>query len=565
MTEWQPVPGAAGAVWIGLTSRPSIKNSNAFLLRAGRDLVVVDPGADIAQVARVNDLVADATGIRRVFALLSHCHYDHCGGFDLLRFPSGAVVHRVIHHVGAHAIESGDRELTVAYVWPEARLPDVRFDARLFGNTPLPFAIEADWPNPDGAGLPRLGIPLDEGHWLEVLHTPGHSPCSVSLRLGGLLIAGDVVLAPAPGLAGLAGWDQTALMRSLDGIARLIEGGDIVLCGQGHGPVVPAEAMQRALPRAIGSAAALAGVTRMDDARLRGLKAHALDLLEEADHLLAAMVDAVQLVASNLVLLEEDEAAAGLQEALDAASIKEVLGGLRRFAADFREGSDPDLGLVMKAAETAARVARLLRDRRTGEALRATLARRAETVLDDFMACAAGHSLPDTAEPTALVALAVEALEGFQAAKPDAKAYMDAAEDPGAFRQLLIRQLAWAGVARNMVVRVEAAGTATAPVQVARERLAEVLVALAEALALRERQGLVFRVDADGAEPRITVEGDPPIDGAELPPSRLALLSRLLRGEPGGLMMDEDGNRVVIRLRGSGQIRPPMAGNAQAQ
>jgi hypothetical protein len=260
----------------------------------------------------------------------------------------------------------------------------------------------------------------------------------------------------------------------------------------------------------------------------------------------------VQKVACTLALLEETEAAASLQEALDAPSIRRALDDLAQFAADFRDGRDPDLSLVMKAADTAARVGRLLRDRRTGEALRATLARRAETLLDDFLACAAGHALADPVEPTDVAALAAEALAGFQsAAKPHAEALLDAADDPEAFRALLMRQLAWADIARTLAVRIEAPGT-PAPVPVARERLAEVLMALAETLAHRGRRALTLRVEADAAGPRITLEGDPSIAAAELPPSRLALLGRLLHGEPGDLFVDNDGARVVIRLRGLG-------------
>lgn len=70
--------------------------------------------------------------------------------------------------------------------------------------------------------LPQAEMPLSEGQRLllgegeiEVLHTPGHSPGSITLHLPGALITGDTLFVTRCGRADLAGSDPAALYRSL--------------------------------------------------------------------------------------------------------------------------------------------------------------------------------------------------------------------------------------------------------------------------------------------------------------------------------------------------------------
>jgi glyoxylase-like metal-dependent hydrolase (beta-lactamase superfamily II) len=67
----------------------------------------------------------------------------------------------------------------------------------------------------------------------EVLHTPGHSPGSISLLGEGVLFSGDCLFAGGIGCVDLAGGDERAMMRSLARLARLDP--DTVVY-PGHGP-----------------------------------------------------------------------------------------------------------------------------------------------------------------------------------------------------------------------------------------------------------------------------------------------------------------------------------------
>ena len=74
------------------------------------------------------------------------------------------------------------------------------------------------------------------GHPLQVLHTPGHSPGSVSLWFPAdrVLFTGDTLFAGSVGRTDLPGGDFEALARSIR--ERLFPLGDDVRFLPGHGP-----------------------------------------------------------------------------------------------------------------------------------------------------------------------------------------------------------------------------------------------------------------------------------------------------------------------------------------
>jgi len=85
----------------------------------------------------------------------------------------------------------------------------------------------------DGLVLHTQTIALGDGDRLEVYHTPGHSPDSISMRVGSLLFLGDLFFAPNPGMAGAYGWSQQDLMQSILKILWILENEDIDLCFSG--------------------------------------------------------------------------------------------------------------------------------------------------------------------------------------------------------------------------------------------------------------------------------------------------------------------------------------------
>lgn len=92
------------------------------------------------------------------------------------------------------------------------------------------------------ADLPQADLPLEEGtvlsvgeESLQVLHTPGHSPGSITLHPPGALITGDTLFVTFVGRADLPGSDAEALYHSLRRLASFPPE-TLVYPGHDYGP-----------------------------------------------------------------------------------------------------------------------------------------------------------------------------------------------------------------------------------------------------------------------------------------------------------------------------------------
>ncbi|NTV12795.1 MAG: MBL fold metallo-hydrolase [Desulfobulbaceae bacterium] len=183
---------------------------NLFLIYGEKEITLVDSGVAGAE-ARIGAYLA-ATGrrpaeIRRL--ILTHSHPDHLGGAAAIRRLTGC-------EVAAHQAERSwieDTELQAA-----AR-PVPGFRGLVGG------PVEVDRLLADGEQLLLDGLPLT------VLHTPGHSPGSISLYLPDdrVLISGDAV--PLPGdLPIFTDWQASLAsltrLRELTGVEWLLSAWD---------------------------------------------------------------------------------------------------------------------------------------------------------------------------------------------------------------------------------------------------------------------------------------------------------------------------------------------------
>ncbi|MDH7600072.1 MAG: MBL fold metallo-hydrolase [Sedimentisphaerales bacterium] len=182
--------------------------TNCYLLapEKGRQVVIIDAGLDpdgLADQIKARQLTPGAL-------ILTHGHIDHIGGVWGLRrlFPQVPVY---IHSLDAPMLEDPDSNL--AYL------------AGLDG-----LDVSADQLVRDGQEIVFDQIQL------RVIHTPGHTPGSISLYCAeqGLVFTGDALFAGSIGRTDLPGGNYQQLIRSIK--TRLLTLPRRTLVYPGHGP-----------------------------------------------------------------------------------------------------------------------------------------------------------------------------------------------------------------------------------------------------------------------------------------------------------------------------------------
>jgi hydroxyacylglutathione hydrolase len=165
--------------------------NNAYLVRdlaRGESLLVDMP---LEEDVLLEALAAEGR-VRTIVA--THWHPDHWMTYDAVRAATGAPV-----LVGAR----------------EINIPEERIDGRLEDGDSVPFG----------------------GSSLEVLHTPGHTPGSISLRIGRAVISGDTLFRGGPGKTSARG-DLEQLVRSIVEKLHPLPDETVVLPGHGDSTTI---------------------------------------------------------------------------------------------------------------------------------------------------------------------------------------------------------------------------------------------------------------------------------------------------------------------------------------
>jgi hydroxyacylglutathione hydrolase len=181
-------------------------DANAFLVAAEKPLLI-DVGMNASYIMdRITEIMEPD---RIEIIILTHGHYDHWGAVEEVRQRTGASV----------AMHGDD-----IYLLSD----DVSNVAAMFG-THGTFI-------PDRLLCARELIDLGNGSSLEVIHTPGHTPGSISLYHTGskILFTGDTVFPGGSfGRTDLTGGSQEQLVESLKLLCKL----DVKVMYPGHGNV----------------------------------------------------------------------------------------------------------------------------------------------------------------------------------------------------------------------------------------------------------------------------------------------------------------------------------------
>jgi glyoxylase-like metal-dependent hydrolase (beta-lactamase superfamily II) len=178
-------------------------NSYLVLDEDTKDAAIIDANFEPNLVV---DLVRE-TGVTVKAILMTHTDIDHIAGLPVL-----------LEELGGIPVAVHDAERSV-----------------LVEGTPLrrEFASQS-------LRVGNVASLEDQGHYragsldFEVLHTPGHSPGGVSLRIGSVVFTGDALFAGSIGRSDFRNSDGQALREGIE--SRLLTLPDDYVVYSGHGP-----------------------------------------------------------------------------------------------------------------------------------------------------------------------------------------------------------------------------------------------------------------------------------------------------------------------------------------
>ncbi|WP_257345826.1 MBL fold metallo-hydrolase [Pseudalkalibacillus decolorationis] len=192
--------------WKQLTVGPV--QANCYLLwNSTGEALIIDPGSE---GDRINKQIRDLN-VQPVAILLTHAHFDHIGALDEVRAQWNVPVY----------LHSKETE------WPNN--PDLNGSSHFPMIEPV-RAKKADHELTHGETL-NIGQ-----FTFEVLHTPGHSPGSVSFyfKEEGIVLSGDALFMGSVGRTDLPGGDHDTLIKSIHNQLLNLDEETLVLSG--HGP-----------------------------------------------------------------------------------------------------------------------------------------------------------------------------------------------------------------------------------------------------------------------------------------------------------------------------------------
>jgi len=179
-----------GVYLVGSPELTAPEDCCVYLLDLG-DLVMIDAGAGRSVPALLENIASLEFGHRPISAVIAtHCHIDHVGGIPQLRERTGCLV--IAHEQDAAAMEEGDPVKTAAE-WYNLQYPP----------TPVDYKLNEG----------REVVKFEKGEVL-CLHTPGHTPGSISVILdqdGKRILFGQDIHGPFSDSFGsdLAAWKKS--------------------------------------------------------------------------------------------------------------------------------------------------------------------------------------------------------------------------------------------------------------------------------------------------------------------------------------------------------------------
>jgi len=178
--------------------------TNCYILQSDSTALIVDPGDEPERILRfLTDIAVKPSRI-----IATHTHFDHVLGVDSIR--ARLKIPFLIHHDDLSTLES--MQSRVRQIMGFSVPPPPKVDQFLEDGQSIEFGQDK----------------------MKVIHTPGHSPGSISLAGQGFVLTGDALFNQSIGRTDLPGGDLDTLLRSIT--KRLFNLDDDTIVYPGHGP-----------------------------------------------------------------------------------------------------------------------------------------------------------------------------------------------------------------------------------------------------------------------------------------------------------------------------------------
>jgi glyoxylase-like metal-dependent hydrolase (beta-lactamase superfamily II) len=554
---WQPVPGADGARVYPLIRKIDTISSNSYLIETPDIILLIDPGGLAEQAEQLALVIGECRQEqdRPVFVVLTHAHIDHFAGvFTIPAFASPETAVFAVQELGGEAMERGDAKLTTAELQGKTH-PPMKVDLNLFprsweANTGIPVSttfrngttVTITYDRTEtGGGLPHARLEFGAGPAIELWQTPGHSPDSICIRIGGLLFIGDILFAANPGVAGMCGWDQEALIHSLGHMLAVIDGGGITIVCPGHGRMVTAPDAARMLSAVRVDAQALSNIAELNRERAEQTAAFAEDCIEQVNELFTIMAGRLYYVSYVMEELGESDIADRMGAVIPADTIDELLEAFSAFAEEHHRCSRDSIYLALKAGQVIARLDRAFKKEELMRIIDPTLVERAGRLLSDYIIMFRGFTPPSELSECDLVPVIEAIVTGLSVPSCSDEDLLSSADDNAAFIQILLSRIGTRPLLEDVKFTFDTKDR-TLPVSVDQDHFADLVTYILEDLVGTGSDRIAITIRREDRCVFVTLSGNcSTVSSEKIPPNR-SFLASLCERAGGTLTCMEDGD-----------------------
>lgn len=450
--SWQPLPGVTGAEIYPYIRKVDNISSNSYLIRTSDAILLIDPGGLVEQADMLARLIAESreTGHQPVYILLTHAHIDHFIGIqDIPAFAYEDTIVMMVHEAGAQALERGDRSLTAADLL-DTELHPMTVGIPLSPHGYRPDTHTAEIHPKNGGSIRIFPAPMLPCHErimigsslpVDYCHTPGHSPDSICIRIGSLLFIGDILFAASPGVAGMAGWSQDALIRSLGDLEQLLSVTGVTMVCPGHGRLITPRDALAMTANVKKDARSLSGMATLTRERTVEAAIYAEDCMEQVNELFTIMAGRLHYVAFVLDELGEVGLAENTGTLMSSDTIDELLDAFRSFSEEHHQGRRLSIHLALKAGQVIGKLERTFRRSDLARIIDPSLIQRAERLLADYTTMFRGYTPPREITKIDIISLLDILVEGLTIPVCSDEDVLASADDNAAFTAILMARI----------------------------------------------------------------------------------------------------------------------------